>query len=564
MSNTNTLKVGDSVMVKDTNPNQKGTIIKIEPNEIKVRLYLPGAPVIFVTPDKLLKKAPNKILSTVGSAAEDSESFDLTALSRQPTSFDSIASSGQHTPTDLASLRQHASFGSSAAKEPTSFGSIASLIQPASFSLASLRQPASFGLASLRQHASFGSSAAKESTSFGSIASLIQPVTFSSESLIQPASFSSSAAEEPTPLAASFEEPTRTTVKKHRKPKPMYSTVGSAAFEEPTHLDLTALTRASLESEVERLLSSYKKAIKTEKPTTLTYNQVLRRSREIKSQNFTLLRGDFRKCTQLTDFLHVSEADILAIKSQLDFVESTAFLLRSDHNLDSAMKLAFNVRTDFYREHFIAPGAKHEGNLQNTEIYLRLITMNHTLKIIKEEASEFEKAMLSQVKLRRTGGKDRNIYFVNSDKMTPTNHSQMEILVKQFYRALLGRIIMRNFPIGTIMHHPHKKDMQPLTVTQDLIDYIPMTIQALHNARKLEFEALLSCIGFEQSNKITEPHRRELEIVEMLADIDFETDPTQIIHHIKALIAKELQDRSKVKYLKYKIKYLNLKKQLNL
>jgi hypothetical protein len=50
----------------------------------------------------------------------------------------------------------------------------------------------------------------------------------------------------------------------------------------------------------------------------------------------------------------------------------------------------------------------------------------------------------------------------------------------------------------------------------------------------------------------------------MLADIDFFTDPTQIIHHIEELIAKELQYRSKVKYLKYKIKYLNLKKQLNL
>ena len=556
MSSANTLKVGDIVIVRvKDKKNERGNIISINPNNVEVKLY--SQEIVFVTPEQLVKKVPIKKTSTVGSAAEESESFDLTALSRQPTSFDSIASSGQHTPTDLASLRQHASFGSSAAKEPTSFGSKASLIQPASFSLASLRQPAS-----LRQHASFGSSAAKESTSFGSIASLIQPATFSSESLIQPASFSSSAAEEPTPLAASFEEPTWTTVKKHRKPKSMYSTVGSAAFEEPTHLDLTALTRASLESEVERLLSSYKKAIKTEKPTTLTYNQVLRRSGEIKSQNFTLLRGDFRKCTQLTDFLHVSEADILAIKSQLDFVESTAFLLRSDHNLDSAMKLAFNVRTDFYREHFVAPRAKHEGNLQKTEIYLRLITMNNSLKEIKEEASILEKKMLAQVGLERSGGKSKNSYFVNGPKMTQENHNQMEILVKQFYRALLGRIIMRKFPIGTVMHHPHDQDT--VTVTEDLIDSIPRTIQALRNARKLESEALLSCIGFEQSNKITEPHRRELEIVEMLADIDFETDPTQIIHHIEALIAKELQDQSKVKYLKYKIKYLNLKKQLNL
>jgi len=57
---------------------------------------------------------------------------------------------------------------------------------------------------------------------------------------------------------------------------------------------------------------------------------------------------------------------------------------------------------------------------------------------------------------------------------------------------------------------------------------------------------------------------RELQNAEMLADIDFDTDPKDIEDQIKILLAKELQDRHKLKYLKYKIKYLNLKKQLNL
>jgi len=373
----------------------------------------------------------------------------------------------------------------------------------------------------------------------------------------------------PTDLAASFGQHSPTGLAalsiQHRP------TDLAASFAEltPRHQEI----RSYLEGEVRRFLIPALGIMRRHKhmkgkPTKFSKEQVITRSREITSLNFTLLREDFRRCTQLMDFLNVSQEDILAIKSQLDFVESTAFLLHNDDDLNFTMELAFNVRNDYYHEHFVAPGAKHEGNHQNTENYLRLITMNNSLKEIQEKASIFEREMLSQVGLVKAGGKSKNSYIVKGKKMTQANHNQMEILVKQYYRALLGIIIMsdaRNL-IGTIISHPHGKhdEIAPVTVTQDLIESIPITIRALRNARKLESEALLSCIGFEQSNKITEPHNRELRIVEMLADIDFDTNPNQIIDNIGALIAMELEDHHQIKYLKYKIKYLNLKKQLNL
>jgi len=321
MSNTNTLKVGDIVKVKDkvNGINATGKIISINPNNVTVQLY--SKEIVLVTPDQLLKKAPNKKLSTVGSA----ESF------------------GQHSPTGSA---------------------------------ASFEEPASFGLTELSRQ------------------------------------------RRPTDSVASFEESVELT---------------------PRHQEI----RSFLEGEVERLsipaleIMRNRRYRKKGKPTEFSREQVFSRSRYVTSHNFTSLREDFRMCTRLVDFLNVSQEDILAIKSQLDFVESTAFLLyhNSYNDLDFVMELAFNIRSNFYHEHFVAPGAKHVG-YENTENYLRIITTRDNLKRIEENASRLEKEMLSQVGLVRTGGKNRNSYFVNSVKMTQTNHSQMEILVKKFYRAL--------------------------------------------------------------------------------------------------------------------------------
>ncbi len=424
MSSTNTFKLGDIVKVKDT--NETGKIIKIEPNEIEVELYLKGKPHVFVTPENLLKKvAPKKVVN-------------------DPTPTGSAALSRQRRPTDLA---------------------------------------------------------------------------------------------------ASFEELT-----------PRYQEIRSFLEGEVRHLSIPAL-------EIMRSRRYHMKG----KPTKFSKEQVITRSREITSLNFTLLREDFRRCTQLMDFLNVSQEDILAIKSQLDFVESTAFLLNNYDDLNFTMELAFNIRSNFYHEYFVAPGAKHV-DYQNTENYIRIITLRDNLEKIEEETSILEKEMLSRVGLVRTGGKSKNSYIVNGKKMTQVNHNHMEILVKQYYSALLGRIIIRDAInlIGTQINHDRYPEMEPLTITKDLIDSIPQTIKASYNARKLEFDAMTSCIGFEQSNKITDPHKRELKTAQMLADIDFDTNPNQIIDNIGALIAKELEDHHQIKYLKYKIKYLNLKKQLNL
>jgi hypothetical protein len=283
---------------------------------------------------------------------------------------------------------------------------------------------------------------------------------------------------------------------------------------------------------------------------------------------FTSLRHDFKKCTQLVDFSKVTEEDILAIRSQLDFVESTAFLNNEDKDLKFAMELAFNVRTKFYLEHFVASHAKHEG-FPNTENYLRIITLPPNLKRVEEKASSIERDMLSEFELENKGTKKTPpLYIFRKVKMTLSNHTQLELLVKKFYRAHLSKTIMDEARdlIDETISHPHEGKMQPITITKKLVDSIPMTAQALFISRKLEFDAFSSCIGFKQSKKNVDHHSRELEYAQMLADIlaDLYTDPTQIINDIEALLAKELQDRSKVKYLKYKIKYLNLKKQLNL
>ena len=100
-----------------------------------------------------------------------------------------------------------------------------------------------------------------------------------------------------------------------------------------------------------------------------------------------------------------------------------------------------------------------------------------------------------------------------------------------------------------------KKDIH---ITEELIQLLPRTIQALHNARRLESIAFTSCLGINNFNKAEISHDHELELAEELANIDLDTDPIVFQTEINKLISKQMLK----KYLKYKTKYLNLKNNL--
>ena len=184
-----------------------------------------------------------------------------------------------------------------------------------------------------------------------------------------------------------------------------------------------------------------------------------------------------------------------------------------------------------------------------------------------------------------------------------------------------------NEKIGTIYRVPMFEsfwgEKAKIKLTSELISNLPLIIRASYIARRLDMIAFTSSFG---DVLVDENHMREFIRIQMLADYDFHTDPQVILAEIKILIDKELKFRittrstpsstlsstlgstpsstlgstlgstpsstlgstlgstpssticsaidseidsaagcnMQLKYLKYKIKYLNLKKQLNL
>jgi hypothetical protein len=284
-----------------------------------------------------------------------------------------------------------------------------------------------------------------------------------------------------------------------------------------------------------------------------------------RDHEFPMLRNVFTKYNNLSNFLGFQEEHIPYIKSRLDFVESFVFL--SNYNgssLYEPMFRAFKTRIKYYNERFVAQFAKHTGTSEqiNSESYLRTIY----IKDYKKQINVLQLQILGELGIRRAGPEKKSVYFIGEKKI---ENEVFNDLITKLNRAILGKIIKEELikltQSGTLVKvserrmgaNGHAESVErDIHITEGLICFIPETIRALHNARRLESIAFTSCFGINDFNKSEESHVHELEFVEKLANIDFDTDPT--------FFQMKINDLKKMlkKYLKYKTKYLNLKNNL--
>jgi hypothetical protein len=288
-------------------------------------------------------------------------------------------------------------------------------------------------------------------------------------------------------------------------------------------------------------------------------------ARQFEVHEFPILRNEFTKCDNLWNFLDFQEEHIPYIKSRLDFVESIAFLSKwNGSSLYKPMFLAFKTRIKYYNERFVAKFAKHTGTPEqkNSENYLRTLK----IKKYKKQFNQLQQQILSEMDIRIAGNKKNPVYILCEKKI---ENEQFNDLITKLNRAILGKIIKDELielsQSGTSvtvyelrMNSDERTESveKDIHITEGLICFIPETIRALHNARRLESIAFTSCFGINDFNKSEESHVHELEFVEKLANIDFDTDPTFFqmkINEFKKMLKK---------YLKYKTKYLNLKNNL--
>jgi hypothetical protein len=300
------------------------------------------------------------------------------------------------------------------------------------------------------------------------------------------------------------------------------------------------------------------------KPIELESGVVITNAHHFEEQEFSILRNEFTKYDNLWNFLDFQEEHIPYIKSRLDFVESIAFLSKSDSSsLYESMFLAFKARIKYYNERFVAKFAKHTGTPEqiNSENYLRTLK----IKKYKKQFNQLQQQILSVLGIRKEGPEKKSVYFFDKKRIV---NEQFNDLITKLNRAILGKIIKdelielsqsgTSVKVYELRMNPDERTEsveKDIHITEELIELLPRTIQALHNARRLESIAFTSCLGINNFNKAETSHEHELELAEKLASIDFDTDPTVFQMEINKI--KMLK-----KYLKYKIKYLNLKNNL--
>jgi hypothetical protein len=251
----------------------------------------------------------------------------------------------------------------------------------------------------------------------------------------------------------------------------------------------------------------------------------------------------------------------------LDAVERCAFGYYNGPNPNPDSKpfqLAFNARIKFYYRFFVSGGAKHRASnsiLLDLCNYLRYIRADRVTRIAAATANMTEmQQMLAEVNAQEIYVKDSPVTYHFTDGYKLQDHEYMQELGRRLYRAIQGRNIKQE--LMRISQQANPTLVLPrtggvITIREKMIDVLSQAAKTLSVAREWEAMAFTSCLG---SSVPQETHEYERELAELLASIDFDTDPDEIIKEIK-----ESKDKSKLKkYLKYKNKYLNLKKQLNL
>ncbi len=269
-------------------------------------------------------------------------------------------------------------------------------------------------------------------------------------------------------------------------------------------------------------------------------------------------------CKNIEQIAAISDVDIKDSCHILDTIEKIALAHYDSKNLTNEEKLkhAFNARIKFYHRFFVDHGAKHKGDhvLVTACDYLRSLRLNKH----ERSAHKRQNQVTLETMLRTIGATESYVRGFASysfcsvdDKPAYTlkNPNKMRDLGCRLYKAIQGRKIIqqltsqrgKSIAIGT-----HK-----VIVTDALIRLLPFASAAISKARDWETRAYTSCLG---SSNDGGSHDFERDTAALLATIDFESDPNVIFAEIESLYRQGILK----KYLKYKEKYLNLKKQLNL
>lgn len=290
------------------------------------------------------------------------------------------------------------------------------------------------------------------------------------------------------------------------------------------------------------------------------------RERAERIQAVELQSFNFMKCTEIANFLRINPENIPAIKSHLDFVEASVFLatIGSNPDLEHAIHVAFNARNCWYINNVASSSAKHNG----PEMHQHLLQfLRSTYGQLNEQEKQLvqrrHQALLLQNGIREVWHGRARLSFVDDHRIK--DHSRILSLAIAHYKALEGLTVVENFRRKQASLRPlvfNASGMQPRAPSdiEEFISGIPHIARAIVIAREVEACAFDSCLGFEQDAATKARHVYEQGLALRIAEMNFNEHPSVFITQI--LEAKR-RDALK-KYLKYKNKYLNLKKQLKL
>jgi hypothetical protein len=278
-----------------------------------------------------------------------------------------------------------------------------------------------------------------------------------------------------------------------------------------------------------------------------------------------------RLCTTIDEIGAMSDDDIEHSCAMLDRIEMTALAwyhqypeLSGDHKL----MYAFNARIKFYHRFFVDHGAKHRGDhvLVAACDYLRSLRLNSRERSVHTEQNQKTlERMLRTIGARESYVKGVASYSFCSVDNKPAyilqDPNQMRDLGCRLYKAIQGQRIIQQLETqqnrAIVIGKDQNDNDKIVRVTRRLIDSLPFAAAAISKGREWEERAYTSCLG---SSNDSASHKFERKVAALLATIDFNTNPDDIFAEIELLYRQKMLK----KYLKYKEKYLNLKKQLNL
>ena len=239
--------------------------------------------------------------------------------------------------------------------------------------------------------------------------------------------------------------------------------------------------------------------------------------------------------------------------------------------------MAFIDRQSRYKRDYVQSLAKHRGTQEETDaigILRRVKTTTGTLPklpVLSNAYSEKDK-ILSTHNLKETwDSRTRKSVIESTDLANPVrNQIAAQNIVTELYRDVQGHELYKllkqhrdtGVPINIIDYDSGLP--KSVTVNDSIIRTVPIVADALHKARELEEAAYESTTGYIPDPASKQSHFRELQLSNDTRNMNLSPDVGEDLRRKDKTIGKKRNDQTFKKYLKYKNKYLALKKQLGL